>query len=112
MVGGGSMVLAVFLGFVAGCGGGGVEVQCTRAYNAACEHQIACELADDFAACDAEMRDMYVCDYSKTVEDFKLCSEAAESSCSEFMPSACFEVMCDKVLGCIETEPNDTNAEF
>jgi hypothetical protein len=69
---------------------------------------------NDVFACQEEFEDSYVCDPEATDQQLDLCIEAAEIlECPTAVPFVCFDVLCNREVGCIETPttPYDTDTD-
>jgi hypothetical protein len=107
------MAVAALLVLLGACSGDQVtDTDCQRVFITTCNHQVACDLAPDFASCNDELTELFICDFDKTKEQFKACIRAEDTPCTQSMSAACFEVTCSKSIGCVDVEHAHTGAEF
>jgi hypothetical protein len=108
-----SMALSPLLVVLAACGGSTVtDYDCEQAKNATCDHQVACDLEPDFASCYDDLELDFICDFTKTKDEFKAC-QRSQPSCIENISEECLNVLCSSVLGCgFETVTGGSGAEL
>lgn len=86
---------------LAGCGKS-VEGQCNRVLVRLCDHEVECGMTSGFNSCMEQKKELYICDYDKTVADYDTCiQDVLSSNCRVAFPNSCGNVLCDKETGCI-----------
>jgi hypothetical protein len=89
------------------------QANCNQIFTDVCTHQVECRLTPDHYECDKRMRDVWFCDESRSLDDLHACQDAARTEeCSVSIPIACFDVLCDRDLGCLDTVEGDQCREF
>jgi hypothetical protein len=80
------------------------ERLCRQISATVCDHQLECDIVTDVFACEQEFEDRYQCDPEATDEQLQTCIDAAKVlECPAAVPFLCFEVLCEEVVGCVDT---------
>jgi len=76
---------------------------CQRIKINICSHQVECGIEQESSLCQRQFDEDYICDPDATLEELKVCSDAALTlECPRATPFVCFEVLCDASSGCTE----------